>query len=144
VKVPTNGDYSTKYCKTCTSWTTQEDPVEVQEALQEQRNRIHFVQAKGTFPTTTLFTDHVDLMASTIAADMILEGQDPFADSMDIPDIVHELLASFKHSSPLDAVSAEVTVSEWVGKMKTWKEKMSTSPSGMHLGHHSLIKPFHP
>jgi hypothetical protein len=144
VKVPTNGDYSTEYCQTCTSWETLEDPVEVQEALQ-QRNRIHFGQAKGTFPTTPLFSDHVDWMASTIAADVILEGHHPFADSTDIPDIVRELLASFKHSSPLDAVSDEVTVSEWVGKMKTWKGKMPTSPSGMHLGHHrSLIKPFIP
>jgi hypothetical protein len=116
--IPTNGDHSTEYCKTCTSWRTLEDPVEVQAALQ-QRNWMHFGQAKGTSPTTPFFSDHVDWMASMIAADMILEGHDPFADSTDIPGIVHELLASFKHSSPLDAVSDEVTVSEWVGKMKT-------------------------
>jgi hypothetical protein len=87
VKVPTNRDYSTEYCKTCTSWKTLEDPVEVQAALQ-QRNRIHFGQAKGTFPTTPLFSNHVDWMASTIATDMILEGQEPFAESTDISDIV--------------------------------------------------------
>jgi hypothetical protein len=40
-------------------------------------------------------------------------------------------------------VSDEVTLAEWTGKMKSWKETTSTSPSGMHLGHYkTLIKPF--
>jgi hypothetical protein len=73
-----------------------------------------------------------------------LKGKDPFED-INIPDIAQELLASFAHSSPLDAVPDEVTLAEWTGKMKSWKETTSTSPSGMHLGHHkTLIKPFHP
>jgi hypothetical protein len=83
-------------------------------------------------------------MASTIRADMILNGKDPFED-IDIPDIAGEILASFAHSSPLNAVSDEVTLDDWTGKMKSWKETTSTSPSGMHLGHHkTLIKQFHP
>jgi hypothetical protein len=83
-------------------------------------------------------------MASTISADMILNGEDPFED-IAIPDIAQELLASFAHSSPLDAVSDAVTLEEWTGKMKSWKETTSTSPSGMHLGHHkTLNKPFLP
>jgi hypothetical protein len=83
-------------------------------------------------------------MASTISADMILNGGDPFED-VNIPDIARELLASFAHSSPLDAVSDAVTWEEWTGKMKSWKETTSTSPSGMHFGHHkTLIKPFLP
>jgi hypothetical protein len=83
-------------------------------------------------------------MASTISSDMILNGQDPF-EEVDIPDIAQELLASFVHSSPLDAVSDEVRLDKWTGKMKNWKETTSTSPSGMHLGHHkTLIKQFHP
>jgi hypothetical protein len=72
-------------------------------------------------------------MASTISSDMILNGENPFED-IAIPDIARELLASFVHSSPLDAVSDEVTLDEWTGKMKSWKETTSTSPSGMHLG----------
>jgi hypothetical protein len=80
-------------------------------------------------------------MASTITADMILNDEDPFED-IDIPDIAQERLASFAHSSPLDVVSDEVTLAEWTGKMNSWKETTSTSPSGMHLGHHkTLIKP---
>jgi hypothetical protein len=115
----------------------------MQEALQH-RNQIHFGQANSTFPTTPQFADHVDWMASTISADMILNGKDPSED-INIPDITRELLASFAHSSPLHAVSDEVTLEEWTGKMKSWKETTSTSPSGMHLGHHkALIKPFLP
>jgi hypothetical protein len=143
VRVPTDGDYSIDHCKKCDSWQTLDDPTEVQEALQH-RNQIHFGQAHGTFPTTPQFTDHIDWMASTISADMILNGETPFED-VNIPEIARELLASFAHSSPLDAVSDEVTLDEWTGKMKSWKETTSTSPSGMHLGHHkTLIKPFLP
>jgi hypothetical protein len=72
---------------------------------------------------------------------MILNGKDPFED-INIPDIARELLASFAHSSPLDVVSSdEVTLEEWTGKMKSWKETTSTSPSGHHK---TLIKPFLP
>jgi hypothetical protein len=143
VRVPTDGDYSTDHCKKCNSWQTLDDPTEVQEALQH-RNQVHFGQADGTFPTSPQFTDHIHWMASTIMADMILNGEDPFKD-FDILDIARELLASFAHSSPLHVVSDEVTLEEWTGKMKFWKETTSTSPSGMHLGHHkTLIKPFHP
>jgi hypothetical protein len=120
VRVPTDGDYSTDHCKKCDSWKTLDDPTEVQEALQH-RNQIHFGQAHGTFPTTRQFTDHVDWMASTITADMILNGKNPFED-IGIPDIARELLASFTHSSPLDAVSDQVTLAEWTGKMKSWKQ----------------------
>jgi hypothetical protein len=87
VRVPrTDGDYSTDHCKKCNSWQTLDDPTEVQEALQH-RNQVHFGQAHGTFPTTPQFTtDHIDWMASTITADMILNSEDPFED-IDIPDI---------------------------------------------------------
>jgi hypothetical protein len=67
-------------------------------------------------------------MASTIAAGMILNGKNPFAD-IDIPDIARDFRASFAHSSPLDMVSNEVTLAEWTGKMKSWNETTSTSPS---------------
>jgi hypothetical protein len=115
----------------------------VQEALQHH-NQTHFGQAHGTFPTTPQFTDHIDWMASTITADMILNGEDLF-EEVNIPDIARELLASFAHSSPLYAVSDDITLDEWTGKMKSWKETTSTSPSGMPFGHHrALIKPFLP
>jgi hypothetical protein len=103
VRVPTDGDYSTDHCKKCDSWQTLDDPTEVQVALQHQ-NQVHFGQAHGTFPTTPQFTDHINWMASTISSDMIMKGENPFED-IDIPDIARELLASFVHSSPLDAVS---------------------------------------
>jgi hypothetical protein len=109
VRVRMDKDYSTDHCKKCDSWQTLDDPTEVQEALQH-RNQIHFGQARGTFPTTPQFTDHVDWMASTISADF---------EEVNIPDIARELLASFAHSSPLDAVSDAVTLEEWTGKMKS-------------------------
>jgi hypothetical protein len=82
VRVPTDGDYSSDHCK---KWQTLDDPTAVQVALQH-RNQVHFGQAHGTLPTTSQFTDHIDWMASTISADMILNSENPFED-IDIPDI---------------------------------------------------------
>jgi hypothetical protein len=96
VRVPTDGDYSTDHCKKCDSWQTLDDPTEVQEALQH-RNQIHFGQAHGTFlPTTQQFTDHFDWMASTITADMILKGEDPF-EEVNIPVALHENSSPVSH-----------------------------------------------
>jgi hypothetical protein len=35
--------------------------------------------------------------------------------------------------------SSAIAMQEWVGKMKVWRESTTTSPSGMHLGHHKAL-----
>ena len=72
VEVPSNGDLTTAHCKDCTSWSLLTDPVEIRQAL-ICRNRLHFGQAHGTFPTIPPFTNAVDWTASTPDADAILE-----------------------------------------------------------------------
>jgi len=46
-------------------------------------------------------------------------------------------------TTQLDAVDDLLTEEEWVGKLTVWRESTSTSPLGLHLGHHkALIYPF--
>ena len=141
VEVPSDGDLSTPNCKDCTSWTFLTDPLEIRQAL-ICRNRLHFGQAHGTFPTIPPFSDAVDWIASTPAADEILEGTLPFADD-DLDETTTLFLHQFRLSTALNSISSAVTEREWVGKMKVWRETTTTSPSGMHLGHHkALLKDF--
>jgi hypothetical protein len=38
---------------------------------------------------------------------------------------------------------ANITVPEWEAKIKIWDERTTTSPSGMHLGHHKALVKLH-
>jgi hypothetical protein len=112
VEAPSNGDLTTAHCKDCTSWSLLTDPVEIRQAL-ICRNRLHFGQAHGNFPTIPPFTNAVDWTASTPDADAILEGALPFAD---------DELDEIQRSTALNSISSAVTEREWVGKMKVWRE----------------------
>jgi hypothetical protein len=117
------------------------DPVEIRQAL-ICRNRLHFGQAHGTFPTIPPFTNAVDWTASTPDADAILEGALPFADD-ELDETSTLFLHQFQLSTALNSISSAATEREWVGKMKGWRETTTTSPSGMHLGQHkALLKEF--
>jgi hypothetical protein len=39
----------------------------------------------------------------------------------------------------LDKFPATITVPEWSSKIKIWDERTTTSPSGLHLGHHKAL-----
>ena len=138
LQVPADGDFLS--CKTCTEWRNIEMENEIMDALRK-RNRAHFGQAQGTFPTTPEFSDKIDWGASTIESDIVLDGDSPFAEG-EIDRLADLLLTHFKSTSEIE-LPAKLTEAEWVGKMKVWNEATSTSPSGLHLGHHkALVKPF--
>jgi hypothetical protein len=143
VEVPTDGDFWTQHCKDCHSWSVLTDPIEIRQAL-ICRNRLHFGQTYGTFPTIPPFTDGIDWTASTTAADDPLQGTLPFADE-ELDEASTLFLHQFRVLTALISVSPEDTASEWVGKMKVWRETTTTNPSGMHLGHHkALVREFPP
>jgi hypothetical protein len=148
VEVPTDGDLSTQHCKDCHSWSVLTDPIEIRQAL-ICRNRLHFGQAYGTFPTISVgggmkFDDAIDWTTSTTAADDLLQGTLPFADK-ELDEASTLFLHQFRVSTALNSVSSEVTANEWIGKMKVRRETTTTSPSGMHLGHHkALLREFPP
>ena len=106
-----------------------------------EHNKKHFGQARGTFPTIPPFSDLVDWSATTPAADLILQGD---FDDEAITDAGKLLIEQLESTTALNSISAHITEDEWTGKIKTWREATSTSPSGLHLGHHkSLVIEFH-
>jgi hypothetical protein len=140
IEVPSDGNLDSTHCKNCTSWTTLEQPREIEEALR-RRNLQHFGQAHGTPPTVSPLREKIDWAASTYSSEMILEGIEPTDE--EISQIERLMLSQFKRTTALDSIKSELTEAEWLGKMKVWNESTSTSPSGMHLGHHkALNKPF--
>ena len=54
----------------------------------------------------------------------------------DLPELVGDLLDSFKYKTSPDAIRPNITETEYKAKLKVWDERTSTSPfSNMHLGH---------
>jgi hypothetical protein len=99
----------------------------------------HFGQAHGTFPTIPPFSKSVDWVASTLSAEAILEGHLPFDDE-NLDEASTSFLHQLKVSTALNSISSAVTAKEWLGKMTMWRESTTTSPSGMHLGHHKALR----
>jgi hypothetical protein len=79
VQIPADGDLTNPNCKTCDIWITLDQPEAIQEAL-IQRNKLHFVQAQGTFPTEAPFSEKITWAADTPYSDLLLEGNIPFSD----------------------------------------------------------------
>jgi hypothetical protein len=141
IEYPSNGDLSTSHCKNCQSWKIITDPTEIRHAL-TCGNRLHFGQAHGTFPIIPTFSESVDWAASTLYAEAVLEGHLPF-ENENLDDASTAFLHQVKVSTALNSISSVVAAKEWLGKMTVWRESTTTSPSGMHLGHHKrLIKEF--
>jgi Reverse transcriptase (RNA-dependent DNA polymerase) len=43
------------------------------------------------------------------------------------------------HQSPVEMGDDIITLEDWSKKLKKWKERTTTSPSGLHLGHHKAL-----
>jgi hypothetical protein len=120
--------------KTATEWKTIDLPDEIVYYLLTQ-NRLHFGQADGTPLTTPQFTREIDWMASTDSAELILQGDYILDELTDL----QGLLLKHCQSPKLDAISPYITEDEFISKFKSWKERTSTSPSGLHLGHYKAL-----
>ena len=116
-------------------WITVTDPVAIEEHLL-RRNKSHFGQALGTFPTVPPFTELVDWCASTLESDQLLEGE---FDTTQITGVGRILMEKLKATTDLNSMSAGITEEDWAGKFRVWNENTSTSPSGMHLSHHKCL-----
>jgi hypothetical protein len=62
-----------------------------------------------------------------------------------VPSTLHPLIQRFMHqitTSPVESTDNTISHKDWKRKIKRWKERTTTSPSGLHLGHHkALIAP---
>jgi hypothetical protein len=128
VKIPADGDLTNPNCKTCDTWITLDQPEAIREAL-IQRNKLHFGQAQGTFPTKAPFSEKITWEADTPYSDLLLEGNFPFSDDK-IDEISKLFLEQFERTTELDSIPTTITKEEWVGKMKVWNKATTTSPSG--------------
>ena len=122
-------------------WKLVDDPPEV-EATLERRNTKHFSQAHGTpFTVPPLSTDF-DWAASSDSADLVLQGD---YDTKSLPSIQQEFLSRCRLTipSPESKDPPLITTADWTRRVRRWKERTTTSPSGLHLGHaRALISPF--
>ncbi|KAI2491604.1 hypothetical protein MHU86_22948 [Fragilaria crotonensis] len=124
--------------KTCTEWQTIDIPSEIVENLQ-QRNRHHFGQAHGSPFTIDPLASDLGFCGDTSLADELLAGQyriDPQANAS-----LHLLIQHLKMTHEIATMETYPTVSleEFQGKLKAWRESTTTSPSGMHLGHYKAL-----
>jgi len=114
----------------CAEWRTITDPLAIEYYLM-LRNRLHFGQAHGTPFTIPPLSDQLDWGATTTAANEVLQGTSSLQH-----DVAHcqRLLQACQAVTPLDSIPAEMTLSEFRGKIVKWRETTTTSPSGRHLG----------
>jgi hypothetical protein len=85
------------------------------------------------------FSDYLDWATSTRTSELILEGD---YSPPGIDELMQTLDGHMSATVTLDKFPTTITVAEWEAKIKIWDERTTTSPSGMHLGHHkALVRP---
>jgi len=130
VLIPTNPHDEPK---TCTEWTTIDDPEELIKVL-TKRNQTHFGQSKDCTLTSPPFDITMDFEGSCHKAEQLLTGQ--YDTPEDLDEATKWLLDNMEYITTPDAVDATITEDDFRGKIRAWKERTSTSPaSNVHLGH---------
>lgn len=125
--------------KSTTEWSTITNPNEIEYYLL-LRNRIHFGQAQGTPFTINPLRELIDWTATTDESEAILNGH--YIPPNTMAPLCREVLQECKASIPLDSIAPTITPASFKGKLKVWRERTTTSPSGRHLGRYkALITP---
>lgn len=100
------------------------------------RNRKHFHQAYGTPLTKHPWPNLLDWAATSETAQDILAGHYHNSDLTTIQAAIFKKCTK-EFDTPL--VQRQLTIGEVKGKLKSWRETTSTSPSGRHLGHYRAM-----
>jgi exonuclease III len=127
--------------KKCQEWKTIDVPNDIIERLQ-QRNQEHFGQALGTPFTVSPLGEALGFQGDTEEATKILNGTSQYQQPSDeTSESVRQLLKHMQWTEQVQALEDKPTIaySEFVGKLKVWRESTSTSPSGTHLGHYKTL-----
>ena len=75
--------------------------------------------------------------ASTEAAELLLNGK---YDDAELTEVQKMFLDNMQRVASEEISSSKyLNVDQFEGKMKAWKEKTSTLPSGRHLGHYKAL-----
>jgi hypothetical protein len=115
-------------------WIGVFDLEEVNERL-EVRNKGHFSQSEGTpftvDPLKRLFGRH----ANTHAARELSKGYVPVHGILEAASAILQHLAENR----LPAVDVHISPEDLRSGYVRWREKTTTSPSGLHLGHYKTL-----
>ncbi len=125
--------------KTCSEWQTIDIPSEIVENLQ-RRNRQHFGQAHGSPFTIDPLAHDMGFCGDSEHAERLLAGHYQASDP-NLNESVNLLIRHLRITHEIASMETYPTVSleEFQGKIKTWRETTTTSPSGMHLGHYKAL-----
>jgi len=123
--------------KKCTEWTHVTNPEDIDHYVR-LRNRGHFGQAQGTPFTEIPLVNQVNWTADTPTCEEILSGHHHHETISAIPQC-EALLKACKVATELDLLPYEITEAEFAGKIRSWKELTTTSPSGRHLGRYKAL-----
>jgi hypothetical protein len=108
------------------------------EFLLRLRNQRHFGQAEsdGTPFTKESMKHKFNWSASTNEAELVLKGE---YNDKELSDITRLFLDNMTRITETEVAPKFLTLKEFTGKFKVWRESTSTSPSGKHLGHYKAL-----
>eukprot|EP00957_Ditylum_brightwellii_P028184 2128579-Ditylum_brightwellii.AAC.1 len=98
----------------------------------QKANELHFGQAQGTPFTVPPVSIEVDWAANSITSEIFL---DEHYTNKGLGVLRAKLIEHCKKEHNSIKLGKKKSVHEWKEKVRTWNEKMTTSPSGCHLGH---------
>ena len=120
--------------KQATNWTRLTDPDAVTNRL-IQRNTKHFGSAQGTPFTVPPLSHDFDWSIQSPHHFDVLKGSFTQYDDPLLNKLLHRLRQRVSPSRP------EISLHEFVRRLRRWKESTSTSPSRRHLGHYKALLP---
>jgi hypothetical protein len=112
--------------------STIEDPEHISRHI-AQYNMTHFAQAKNT-PLATYISEDSHFESVTDKSREYTLPQLSLT-TPTIKKIVNKFMQNI-HEPPKEIGTDIITLEDWVTKLSKWKESITTSPSGLHLGHH--------
>lgn len=118
--------------KTCTEWTKVDEPEEM-NAILTACNQKHFGQSKNCNLTTPPLDVTMDFEGTCKKAEKLLTGT---METDKLDEATKWLLENMEYVTTPESIDHELTLEEFEGKIKAWKEQTSTSlASNVHLGH---------
>jgi hypothetical protein len=106
----------------------------------KNRNRHHFNDPAGS-PFTVFPLSEVGVTETNFQTSHLPDGREvrmpvgTFIETETILDLLKTPLPGAIHAN----ISSRISLGDFLGAIKVWKERTSTSPSGRHLGHYKLL-----
>jgi hypothetical protein len=114
-------------------WQRILDPEEIETNILD-KNRTHFGQGYGT-PFTIGELGTIPFNGTGPLADSILAGTASSTDR-----VTQMVLTALKKPASIPNIPNHLTMEDFTGKLKAWKETTSTSPiTKRHLGHYKCL-----